>query len=40
MEFKILGELPKSFISDFGLEGGKTVYKDDARIELIQVKGS
>ena len=30
MEFKILAEagLPKSFISDFGLEGGKTLYKD------------
>ena len=28
MEFEILGELPKSIISDFGLEGGKTLYKD------------
>ena len=40
MEFDILGELPKSFISDFGLEGGKPLYKDDTRIQLIQVKGS
>ena len=40
MEFDILGELPKSFISDFGLEGGKTLYKDDTRIQLIQDKGS
>ena len=40
MEFEILGGLPKSFISDFGLEGGKTPYKDDTRIQLIQVKGS
>ena len=41
MEFDILGDLPKSFISDFGLEGGKPLYnKDDTRIQLIQVKGS
>ena len=40
MEFDILGDLPKSFISDFGLEGGKILYKDDTRIQLIQVKGS
>ena len=26
MEFDILGDLPKSFISDFGLEGGKILY--------------
>ena len=39
-EFEILGELPKSLISDFGLEGGKILYKDDTRIQLIQVKGS
>ena len=40
MEFDILSELPKSFISDFGLESGKTLYKDDTRIQLIQDKGS
>ena len=40
MEFDILGELPKSFISDFGFEGGKILCKDDTRIQLIQVKGS
>ena len=40
MEFDILGELPKLFISDFDLEGGKILYKDDTRIQLIQVKGS
>ena len=40
MEFDILGDLPKSFISDFGLEGGKILYKDDTRIQLIQVEGS
>ena len=41
MEFDILGELPKSlYISDFGLEGGKILYKDDTRIQLIQVQGS
>ena len=40
MEFDILGDLPKSFIPDFGLEGGKILYKDDTRIQLIQVKGS
>ena len=40
MEFDILGDLPKSFISGFGLEGGKILYKDDTRIQLIQVKGS
>ena len=39
-EFEILGELPKSLISDFGLKGGKPLYKDDTRIQLIQVKGS
>ena len=39
-EFEILGELPKSLISDFGLEGGKPLYKDKTRIQLIQVKGS
>ena len=40
MEFEILGELPKSFISDFDLEGGQTIFKDDTRIQLIQIKGS
>ena len=40
MEFEILGEFPKSFISDFGLEGGKTLYEDDTRIQLIEVQGS
>ena len=39
-EFEILGELPKSLISDFGLDGRKPLYKDDTRIQLIQVKGS
>ena len=39
-EFEILDELPKSLISDFGLEGGKPLYKDDTRIQLIQVKGN
>ena len=29
MECELLGDLLKSFISDFGLEGGNTLYKDD-----------
>ena len=38
MEFEIVGELPKLFISDFGLQGGKTQYI--RTIQSIQVKGS